>query len=430
MMLKKWCWLSVVTALVLLLAHGCLPPSGHQEAGNRLAVWAHAGTEAERQVLEQQVLRFNQSQPDHAIALTFLPEGSYNAQVQAAAISGDLPDVLEFDGPFVYNYVWQRNLIALDDLMPPARRQDLLPSVVQQGTYDGRLYSVGTFDSGLGLYGDRRQLMAANIRIPQGNGDAWTVAEFQAALAALAANDPDGQVLDLKLNYRGEWFTYGFSPIIQSAGGDLIDRNGYRSASGEVNGPAAIAAMSALQSWLQAGYVDPNIDDAAFTNGRVALSWVGHWVYPSYAEALGNDLVVLPLPDFGTGSKTGQGSWNWGITTNCQAPTVAMQFLEFLLQTDEVLAITRANGAVPATQSAIAQSPLYAEGGPLRLFATQLLSGQSVPRPRTPAYPVITSVFQQAFDDIRHGTDVATALDKAAAVINQDLEDNQGYPSV
>src|SRR5687767_15335853 len=43
--------------------------------------------------------------------------------------------------------------------------------------------------------------------------------------------------------------------------------------------------------------------------GRVALSWTGHWKYPSYRAALGRDLILLPLPDFGHGVKTGMGSW-------------------------------------------------------------------------------------------------------------------------
>ncbi|NER45614.1 MAG: hypothetical protein F6J92_02755 [Symploca sp. SIO1A3] len=57
------------------------------------------------------------------------------------------------------------------------------------------------------------------------------------------------------------------------------------------------------------------------------------------------------------------------------------------------------------------------------------MNGKSIPRPQTPAYPVITSIFQEAFADIRHGTDVATALNKAVITINQDIEDNEGYPS-
>jgi multiple sugar transport system substrate-binding protein len=41
---------------------------------------------------------------------------------------------------------------------------------------------------------------------------------------------------------------------------------------------------------------------------------------------------------------------------------------------------------------------------------------------------VITSAFQQAFADIRNGGDVQTVLNKAVAVIDQDIRDNKGYP--
>lgn len=423
MTIKQFPWLIALGILFFYLS-GC-PQDIPKDTD--LNVWVHSGQPAEREIVEQQVRRFNDTQKELAVKLTFLPEGSYNAQVQVAAISGELPDLLEFDGPFVYNYVWQQNLLPLDNLISANVREDLLPSIIEQGTYKNRLYSVGTFDSGLGLYGRRSILETAGIRIPTSNEKAWTAKEFDRILARLAAKDADGQVLDLKLNYQGEWFTYAFSPVIQSAGGDLIDRKNYKSAKGKLNGKKAIAAMEQLQSWLQKGYVDPNIDDAAFTEGRVALSWTGHWVYRDYAKAVGDDLVILPLPNFGRGSKTGQGSWNWGITTKCRNPQGAMQFLEFLLQTDEVLAMTNANGAVPGIKQAIDRSPLYTEGGPLHLFSAQLLSKQSIPRPQTPAYPVITSAFQQAFANIRHQIDVKASLNKAVETIDRDIQDNQGY---
>ena len=134
------------------------------------------------------------------------------------------------------------------------RTQDeLLPSIVRQGRYLDRLYGVGTFDSGLGLYARRSALEAAGVRIPTGPEDAWTGEEFVRVLESLAARDPDGMVLDLKLNYSGEWFTYAFSPLLQSAGGDLIDRSDYQSAGGVLNGPQSVAAMQALQSWFTRG---------------------------------------------------------------------------------------------------------------------------------------------------------------------------------
>ena len=129
---------------LLLLVTACSNQAEDQASGLAvLRVWAHAGQAAERQVLKQQVARVNAWQTKFQVELTFIPERSYNAQVQAAAVAGELPDVLEFDGPFLFNYVWQGHLLPLDDLLSSETQQQLLPSIVNQGRYLGRLYGVG-----------------------------------------------------------------------------------------------------------------------------------------------------------------------------------------------------------------------------------------------------------------------------------------------
>jgi len=247
--------------LLLLVLLDCGSSESIPDDLTILEVWAHAGQESERATLQAQVARFNAHQSDLQIKLTLIPEGSYNAQVQAAAVADELPDLLEFDGPFLYAYVWQGRLQPLDDLLPDTLQNDLLPSIIEPGRYHQRLWAVGTFDSGLGLYADRSQLQAASIRIPTLK-QPWNRSEFNDILRRLAQNDPDGQVLDLKLNYAGEWYTYAFSPLIQSAGGDLIDRRDYRWASGILNCPATVSALRTLQNWILEGRVDPNIDGA------------------------------------------------------------------------------------------------------------------------------------------------------------------------
>ena len=420
--------------LGLALLTGLLAACGQDTAAPAtdvtvLQVWAHAGQAAERETLQHQVERFNRQQADVQVRLTFIPERSYNAQVQAAAIAGDLPDVLEFDGPFLYNYVWQGHLIPLETLLATDLQLDLLQSIKTQGTWHNHFYGIGSFDSGLGLFARRSLLKQAGMKdLPLHPEDAWPVAQFNTLLDTLTARDPDGAILDLKFNYPDEWFTYAFSPLIQSAGGDLINREDYQSARDVLNSPAAVFAMRNLQTWINNGWVDHNVDDAAFTTGRVALSWAGHWEYQRYQEAWGDDLVLLPLPDFGKGSRTGQGSWVWGITRYCEQPRAAADFLEYLLQPGQVLAMANANGAVPATATAIKQSALYREDGPLHLFVVQLNEGYAVPRPQTPAYPVISNAFRRAFADIRSRDDARAALDRAVQVIDQDIRDNRGYP--
>ena len=405
-----------------------------EKTGGEVAVlhaWVHSGRQSERDTITEQVERFNSKHPGIRIDLTLIPEGAYNAQVQAAALAGDLPDLLEFDGAFVYNYVWQGHLTPIRDLLPAETCENLIPSIIEQGSYNGRFWTAGMYDSGLALFGSRKALEAVGASIPDHPSKAWTVERFDEILRELASRDKDGQVLDLKLNYRGEWFTYAFSPTLVSAGGGMIARPEYDTAQGVFDGDASTRAMRWFQRWAKwKEWVDPNVDDNAFVSGRVALSWVGHWEYERYREAHGGDLVLLPLPDFGKGSRTGQGSWSWGITKKCPDPEAAGKFIDFLLQDRQVLEMTRANGAVPATHSAIRQSENFAEGGALRLYVTQLTEGFAVPRPRTPAYPVVTSIFQNSFNDIIDGADIGRVLRRAAREISQDIRDNKGYPDV
>lgn len=436
----RWGWVAMVLAGALLVtacgggskpsgtAAGAAGCTGSIAGTHKLTAWFHSGTGGERDVLKAQVEAFNNSQDKVTVELVLLPEGNYNDQVQAAAASGGLPDILDFDGPLLYNYAWNKNLQPLDSCVTESVKADLLPSIIEQGTYAGRLYGVGTFDSGLGLYARKSVLEQAGVRIPQGVDDAWTAAEFTQILKTLKAQG-FAKPLDLKYNYgRGEWFTYGFSPIVQSAGADLINRETMKSAGGVLNSPAAVEALTIFRSWFTDGLVHFNEDDTAFVSGQSAISWVGHWQFVPYREVFGDDLILLPLPDFGKGSRTGMGSWQWGVTTRAQSVDAAWSFIQFLLQPDEVLRMVKENGAVPATRSAAAESANFAPGGPEHLFIQQL-ERTAVARPQTPAYPAITSAFAQAIHDISQGKDVKAALDEAVKAIDQDIEDNQGYPT-
>lgn len=394
-------------------------------------LWYHSGQGGEREALNTSIENFTLENPNITVDLVELPDGSYNDQVNAAALANDLPCLLDFDGPNLYNYAWSGYLIPLDGYVDAAGiRDDFLPSILEQGTYNDQLYSLGQFDSGLGFYANRAYVEEAGLRIPTVE-EPWTLDELNEALAALQAIEGVEYALDLKMNYgRGEWFTYGFSPFVQSFGADLVNRTDYQSADGVLNGPEAVAAMTWFQGLFEQGYANPEpAGDTDFVEGKTALNWVGHWTYPDYLDALGEDLLLLPAPDLGAGAVTGMGSWNWGITSSCENPDAAWEILTFLLTPEEILRMSNANGAVPARFSAIEQSDLYGADAPLSIYVRQLEGGVALPRPITPAYPAITEAFQEAVDNIASGADVQGELDKAAQAIDQDIEDNQGYPS-
>jgi multiple sugar transport system substrate-binding protein len=434
--------LRLAAALLLPVATlaACTGSSGSGEAKSdagsgtgAITIWAQQSQDSEEKALNDAVSSFNSSQSAVKATLKLIPAKDYTKTLTATPAS-ELPDVLEFDGPTLANFVYNGKVAPITSYVSASTVDNVTDAIKAQGTVGGKLYGLGMYDSGLGLYGNKKLLDAAGVKYPTGLADAWTADRFSQALKTLAAKSPSGKALDIQEGngLATEWGTYGFSPILWSAGGQLI-KNG--KATGVLDTPAVASAFRTFQSWK--AYVDPNTDNNAFTANRVALSWVGHWMYPSYSKALGADLVALPLPDFGNGPKAGQGSWGWGIGASSKNGKAAGAFLDYLLNDKNITAMTEANGAPPATKSVLATSPLYKTGGPLHLFAEQLSrpcgdqtitkSCVAVTRPVTAGYPAVTTNFSQALSSIYSGADPAAALAKAAHAIDQDFADNNGY---
>src|SRR6266700_1002149 len=265
-----------------------------------ITVWFHTGQPAERHTMGRQVAAFNASQRQVKVKLIDVPEAGYADQVRSAAASGNLPDLLDFDGPNLYNYAWSGELKPLDSCVSKSLRADLLPSIVQQGTYAGRLWGVGTFDSGLGLYIRPSILRRVGARIPNGIADAWTASEFTGILHRL---QPAGyrQPLDLQITSTAlattpEWWTYGFAPIVWSAGSDLIDRSTYRTAQGVLNSSAAIRALTIMQGWFRDGLVNPNVSDS-FLRGAAPATLSAIRRSPNFAASGTEHIYVQQLQD-------------------------------------------------------------------------------------------------------------------------------------
>jgi multiple sugar transport system substrate-binding protein len=410
------------------------PKAAKSAAGDEVStiqVWTHEGANTPAfAALKQAAEAFNRGQGSHHVHVVPSIYRYYEERVQSAAATGTLPCVLEIDGPFVHAFAWRGYLQSIDKFVTKELLQDLLPTIVIQGTYNGRLYTLGQFESGLGLWGNVRYLKRVRARLPTIQAP-WSLREFEQILVRLAALQDLDYALDLAV-YAGpsEFYSYAYAPIVQGFGGDLVRRSSHPSAQGVLDGPQSVAALKRFKYWFDQRWTQAVLDRADdFEKRAVALSWTGHWKYPSYRAALGQDLILLPLPDFGDGIKTGMGSWSWGMSSTCPDAAGAWKFLHHLMSAREIVRITDANGAVPARQSVVARSTLYGAAGPLRIFAQQLNAGLGVPRPATPGYGTISRSFSAAVSEIIAGTDVQTALNEAARRIDADIDENRGYPT-
>jgi multiple sugar transport system substrate-binding protein len=397
-----------------------------------ITIWAHDGQAGENAALQTAVKGFNSSHSKIHATLKLLPQATYTTTISNTPTS-KLPDVMELDGPTLASYVYNGKVAPVKSYVPAATVNNATAGAIAEGTINGKLYALPMYDSALGLYGNKKLLDAAGVTYPTSPSDAWTPSEFLAALKTLAAANPSGKALDIsQASLNGEWGTYGFSPLLQSAGANLI-KNG--KSSGVLDSSAAVTAMTDFQSWKP--YVDANTDGNAFQDGRVALSWSGHWEYPAYSAAVGSNLVDLPLPNMGDGTKTGAGSWTWGVGADTKQGKAAGEFLAYLLNDKNVTAMTTADGAPPATKTAFAADKLYQPGGGLALFGEQLqhacpasnvtASCVAVYRPSTAGYPTITAKFASALAAIYNGADVKSQLSTAATAIDQAFSNNDGF---
>ena len=399
--------------------------SGSAFAQATLSMWYHgAGNEVESKIVNQIISDFNASQSDFKVELQSFPQAAYNDSVTAGALAGNLPDILDVDGPIMPNWAWAGYMQPLK--IDESKIASFLPGT--KGTWNGQLYSVGLWDAAISLVTRKSYLDELGLRVPTLD-QPWTKDEFMDALAKAKASGKFQNALDLGTAWTGEWYPYAFSPFLQSFGGDIVDRSTYKTAEGVLNGDAAMEFGKWWQGLFTDGYAqatqDPADRDAGFNSGKYAFSWNGNWAALGSLDAY-DDVLFLPAPDFGNGPKIGAASWQFGVSAKSAHPDGAAKFIEFALQDKYLAEFSNGIGLIPATASAAAMTENYKEGGKLATFFG-LSEKQALVRPVSPGYVVQAKVFEKALADIANGADVEATLDGAVDEINADIEKNGGY---
>lgn len=415
----------LLTATALTVT-GLAAFAGGASAQTELAMWYHgAGNEVESEIINGIVDDFNASQSDYAVSIESFPQESYNDSVVAAALAGNLPCILDVDGPVMPNWAWSGYMQPLS--IDESRIENFLPGT--KGVYDGDLYSIGLWDAAVAMVTRQSTLDTLGLRTPTLD-EPWNREELMAAFAAAKASGDYEYAFDPGLAWTGEWYPYAFSPFLQSFGGDIVDRETYLTADGVLNGPEAVAFGEWWQSLFAESYSpgtsqDPADRDNGFAEGKYAFSWNGNWAALNALNA-NPDTLFLPAPDFGNGPVIGAASWQFGVSAACETPEGANAFIEFALQDEYLAAFSNGIGLIPPTPESASMTENYAEGGAMEVFY-ELSERQAFVRPVTPGYVVAAKVFEKALADIANGADVQDTLDAAVDEIEADIEANQGY---
>jgi len=415
-----------IKSILLMIFSSIFLSANIASAATTLSMWYHgAGNQTEKDLLMQIVNDFNNSQSDYAVEVQDFPQESYNDSVTAAALAGNLPDIIDVDGPIMPNWAWSGYLA------PLSISQDVLDKMLPGaiGSWNGEVYSVGLWDAACAIYARKSDLEENGIRIPTLDNP-WTKSEFDNILATLDSTGKYDYVFDVGMAWTGEWYAYAFGPMMQSFGGDLFDTSNGK-ADGMINGDAAIEFGEWWQSLMNNGYAPGTSQDGGdretgFLDGKYALQLNGNWAAVPAIEQLGDDMLFLPSVDFGNGPKIGAASWQFGVSKSSKNQEGANAFIEFMLQDQYLAAFSDGIGLIPPTAQSAAMSEKYRPGGPLEVFF-ELSEAQATLRAVTPGYVVASKEFEKAIADISNGADVADALDAAADAIDADVAKNNGY---
>ncbi|MET7550905.1 sugar ABC transporter substrate-binding protein [Streptomyces sp. NPDC005479] len=416
---------TAATALVAGCTSGSASTSG--ASGDTLTLWTHnAGNSDELDVVKKIIKDFNGSQDKYKVKLQAFPQSDYNNSVVAAASARKLPCLLDVDGPNVANWAWGGYLDPIDVTGSEVPVLSQLASTV--GRYDDKLYAFGFYDVSLAFFARKSVLQDHDIRVATMDKP-WTKDEFDTALAKLKKSGKFEYPLEMGTGGSGEWWSYGYSPQLQSFGGDLIDRSDYKSASGTLDSKNAVEWATWFQSLVSKDYMakksgaDPNKD---FLAGKSAIQWDGSWNAAKNAEKLGDDLAIIPPVDFGEGPKIGGASWQWAMSSTCSNKAGAQAWLKFSRQTKYFVDYAKATSTIPATDDAAQQIADYQPGGKFDVLV-QFARKYAMVRPATPAYPYISTEFEKAAKDVLAGADPKDALGRAAKGIDNNLKTNNYY---
>lgn len=437
--MRKGVILSMVAALSLGLLAGCSGGSSSKtskEAASKddVKVWVQFSDEtAEGKAWEQVVQNFNKKyKGKYKVVTEYIPRsgsgGGYEDKVNAAITTNSLPDVITLDGPNTAAYAKSKVITPLDDYLKDNNMEDVLDSIKQQGTYDGKFYAFGYSESNVGIYYNKKMFKEAGIdesSLPTLKKP-WTWNEFKAVSKKLKDHFKEAAI-DFRLNSNDEMLPYAYMPLIWSNGGSVVNEDGTK-AEGYFNSKESTQAVQFIQDLVKEGYTTVSPVEKGFETGQYPMVLSGSWtiadLQTNYKDI---DFGILPYPVSNKTKKlvSPSGSWQLAVTTKSNKKDAAAEFVKFATNTESSEILSLGNSVLPIRKSTI-ENIKDKVSEPMR-FLMEQNAATAHARPVVVAYPQVSRSFQQAMQDISYyeeNPDVQKVLDSRAKEMQTAIDDS------
>lgn len=393
-----------------------------------LTMWVHVTDETdEGKVYIERAKAFNEANENIKVEVEYIPRAGggsgYEDKINTALTTNQLPDIITLDGPNAAAYADAGIIAPIGEYIAKESLDDYLPSIIEQGTVGGELYGLGAMESTVGLYYNEELLNKYGIK-PGTMENIWTWDDLLAAGEKITKGE-NYPALEMEFNWTGEWKIYAFAPFIWSNGGDVVAEDGL-TAEGVFNSKENAEALGFIKKLVDGGIATATPEENSFHLGKSAFMLNGPWAMPDLEANYPNiNWGVMPYP---VSSKTKKlqvptGSWQFAVTSQSKYTAEAAKVVEWMTNTESVVAMTNAIGMPPARKSAVASLPAYQEGA-RKVMLDQLAVGGHA-RPISAIYPVISRNFEEAIDAVIYGEDPQTVLDQKVQVIEREAKRNK-----
>lgn len=425
--IQKTLGLMAVTLLAGAALIGCGKSDNKASKGSDkdVTIWVNCSDETpEGKAWDKIGNKFNaENKKGYKVKIEYIPRsgsgGGYEDKVNAAITTNTLPDIISLDGPNTAAFASSKVIAPLDDYLKDANMDDVLDSIKQQGTYDGKFYAFGFSESGVGVYYNKKMFQEAGIDLTTlpTLDKPWTWSEFQ-DISAKLKDKFNGPAIDIQLANADEMLTYAYTPFIWSNGGDIVNEDGTK-AEGYFNAKKSVEGLQFIQDLVKKGYTTNTPVKKGFETGKYPMLLSGSWTMADLAANYKDiDYGILPYPVSDTTKKlvSPTGSWELAMSSSTKKKDAAAAFIVYATNTESSKIMSLGNQVLPIRKSTAELIKNDIPEGMKFLMDQNQRSGHA--RPVVVAYPQVSRAFQQAAADagyFKENPDVQKVADTRAA---------------
>jgi multiple sugar transport system substrate-binding protein len=417
--------LTLVASLLLAACGGAGTPAAGESTEISMMMW---GDPAELEVWNQIVADFHEANPNITVNVEVSDWDSYWTKLKTLLASGTPPDVFTMDAPLYLDYQSRGVLLNLQPYLD--QNPDML-----QGVYPQTLEAYQTPDGMFGLPRDFQTVVlfyntdmfdAAGLPYPTAD---WTYDDMREAAAKLTLDkDGDGKIDQFGFSADMWDMELVWSEAIWANGGDIISADHTQTLVGEPK------AREAWQFFHDMMFVDKSMPDSntvgeyaddPFLAGVAAMTTIGHWVVPGYADA-NFKWDVAPMPAGPAGQVTSVNSAGFVVAKDSKNPDAAFEFLKYVLSEPAQTRLAELGFACPVLTSVAESDAFLKQSTPInhQVFLDSLAFARM--KPVFKGYDEWSSAIGDGMAEIWTGSaELDPTLDEAVQAADEVLASNK-----